>query len=302
MPAPTVGATIPVVGIVSPGAMGSALGARLRDGGSRVVVALDGRSDRSRRLSAEAGLEDVGTIDAVLREASVVLSVVPPGSALDVASDIASKGGSAKPLVADLNAVAPATADRLAETLHAAGLDLVDGSISGPPPREAGSTRVYLSGARAEEVAALPLEGVQRVVVGDAVGLASAVKMCTASVYKGRVALLAQALRTAHAHGVVEHVLDDLAETGVADRGRIGATLARTSAKAWRYVGEMDEIADTQAGAGLTAELFRALAAVYAELADRAVADAPEDVADGIALDAVLARLSAGKVQPQTTR
>jgi hypothetical protein len=64
----------------------------------------------------------------------------------------------------------------------------------------------------------------------------------------------------------------------------------------------MDEIAETQAGAGLTAELFRALAAVYAELADRAVADAPEDVADGIALDAVLARLSAGKVQPQTTR
>ena len=53
--------------------MGSTLGARLRDGGGRVVVALDGRSERTRRLSGEAGLEDVGTLAALLREASFVL-------------------------------------------------------------------------------------------------------------------------------------------------------------------------------------------------------------------------------------
>src|SRR5512144_2371600 len=163
MPAPTVGATHPVVGIVSPGAMGSALGARLRDGGACVVVALDGRSERSRRLATEAGLEDAGSLDALLREAAVVLSVVPPGSALDVAAAIGVTAGSATPLVADLNAVAPATVERIAETLRDAGLDLVDGSISGPPPRSAGSTRLYLAGPRAAEVAALPLDGVARI-------------------------------------------------------------------------------------------------------------------------------------------
>ena len=128
--------------------------------------------------------------------------------------------------------------------------------------------------------------------MGDDVGLASAVKMCTASVYKGRVALLAQSLRTAHAHGVVEHVLHDLADTGLADRDHVGATLARASTKAWRYVAEMEEIAATQAEAGLTPDLFRALGAVDAILAERAGAVAPEDVDTTSSCTSVLARLS----------
>jgi 3-hydroxyisobutyrate dehydrogenase-like beta-hydroxyacid dehydrogenase len=273
--------------------MGSALGARLRDGGARVLVALDGRSDRTRRLAGDAGLEDVRTLESLVTASSVVLSVVPPGSAVDVAGAIARSAGEARPLVADLNAVAPPTIERAASLLAEHGIETVDGSISGPPPHRPGTTRMYLSGARASEVAALPLHGVERVVVGEAIGLASAVKMCTASVYKGRVALLAQALRTAYAHGVVDHVLDDLVDTGLADRARSGATLATASAKAWRYVAEMEEIAATQAAAGLTPELFRAVALVYADLADHAAADAPEEVAGDVALDAVLERLSA---------
>ena len=258
------------------------------------MVALDGRSERTRRLATGAGLEDVGALGALLREAAIVLSVVPPEAAVEVATAVAEAAGGAAPLVADLNAISPSTALDIASVLGGAGLDAVDGSISGPPPHVAGTTRLYLSGPRASEVAALPLDGVERVVVGQAVGLASAVKMCTASVYKGRVALLAQALRTAHAHGVVEHVLDDLVATGLADRERTGTTLGMASAKAWRYVAEMEEIAATQAGAGLTPDLFRALASVYADLADRAGADAPEDVPEGVPLDEVLRRLSAG--------
>ncbi len=272
--------------------MGSALGARLRDGGARVVVALDGRSERTRALAADGGLEDVGSLASLVGEADVVLSVVPPGAAVDVATRIAACAGSAQPLVADLNAVAPSTALGIEAALAGSGLDLVDGSISGPPPRAPGTTRVYLSGPRAAEVAALPLNGVDRVVVSEVVGAASAVKMCTASVYKGRVAVLAQALRAAHAHGVLEHVLGDLAETGAADPAHAGATVGRASAKAWRYVAEMEEIAATQEAAGLTPELFRAFAAVYTELADRAVAHAPEDVEENADLSSVLARLS----------
>jgi 3-hydroxyisobutyrate dehydrogenase-like beta-hydroxyacid dehydrogenase len=273
--------------------MGSALGARLRDGGARVFVALDGRSERTRQLARDAGLEDVGTLEAILSRSDVVLSVVPPGSAEEVAARIAEATGDAQPLVADLNAIAPATVQRVAAVLAERGIDMVDGSISGPPPSAAGTTRVYLSGSRAGEIAALPLEGVERIVVGDEVGLASAVKMCTASVYKGRVALLVQALRTAHAHGVVGHVLDDLVDTGLADRTRVGGTLGTASAKAWRYVPEMEEIAATQAAAGLTPDLFLAVARVYERLAERALAESPEDVSEDLPLADVLARLSA---------
>ncbi|HET7514816.1 MAG TPA: DUF1932 domain-containing protein [Gaiella sp.] len=297
MAGPSVGRERPVVGIVSAGAMGSALGARLRDGGAHVVVALDGRSGRTRRLAAR--LEDVGALGSLLREADVVLSVVPPEAAVGVASAIAGAAAEDRPVVADLNAVSPGTVREIASLLGEAGIDAVDGAISGPPPVASGTTRIYLSGRRADAVAALPLDGVERVVVGKEPGLASAVKMCTASVYKGRVALLAQALRTAHAHGVVEYVVDDLAETGAADRRGTGATLGRASAKAWRYVSEMEEIAATQEDAGLTPELFRALAEVYSELAERAVARAPEDVPADIALGTVLERLSARQTETE---
>jgi len=283
-----------IVGLVGCGSMGSAIGARLRDGGVRVVVALDGRSDRTRRLAAEAGVEDVGGLDVLVRDAAVVLSVVPPGAAEDAAEAIAAVAGGARPLVADLNAIAPATALAIEARLAERGLETVDGSISGPPPHAPSTTRIYLAGARASEVAALPFTGVERVLVGADVGLASAVKMCTASVYKGRVALLVQALRTAQAYGVVEHVLDDLVDTGLANRGRTGGTIGKASAKAWRYVPEMEQIAATQGEAGLTPELFRAIADVYAELAERAVAEAPEDVADDVPLAEVLERLSEG--------
>jgi hypothetical protein len=117
-------------------------------------------------------------------------------------------------------------------------------------------------------------------------------------VYKGRVAVLAQAFRTARAHGVVDHVLADLVGAGLVDEVRTGTTLGVASAKAWRYVAEMDEIAETQAAAGLTPDLFRAVATVFAELAERAVAEAPEDVPDGLPLDEVLARFNAGAAGP----
>ena len=280
------------VGLIGAGEMGSALGARLRDGGATVVVALDERSERSRRRAAAAGLDDVGSLDALLDASEIVLSVVPPGAASDVALGVAARPAASGRLFADLNAIAPAGVAALADRLAAAGVDTVDGSISGPPPRRPGTTTVYLSGPRSDEIDALPFAGVERRVVGDRIGLASAVKMCTASVYKGRVAVLAQALRTAHALGVLEPVLDDLAETGMADPARTATTLGRASAKAWRYVAEMDEIAATQASVGLPPDLFAALAVVYAELAEVAVAPAPEDVPDGASLAETLTRLA----------
>jgi hypothetical protein len=118
--------------------------------------------------------------------------------------------------------------------------------------------------------------------------------MSTASVYKGTTALLAHALLAAEANGVLELVLDDLREgvpelvEGV-DRG-----LARAAAKASRYVGEMHEIAATQAGAGLPAELFEGVAAVYEQLARAPLGErAPEDVG-GLDLAGVLAGLRPG--------
>jgi 3-hydroxyisobutyrate dehydrogenase-like beta-hydroxyacid dehydrogenase len=252
---------VPTVGIVSPGAMGSAVGGSLRRGGARVVATIADRSGRTARLAD--GLELLPSLEEVVAAADVVLSIVPPDQAEAVARAVAGAR-----LIADLNAVSPETARRIGG---------VDGSISGPPPVEAGTTTIYLSGPRASEVAALPFDGVRVVVVGDQVGAASAVKMSTASVYKGSVALLAQALRAADHYGVLEHVVADLGEENA------GRRIARAAAKAHRYVGEMHEIAAAQAGAGLDQALFEAMARVYAEIAATPLGQAaPEDAVDDL--------------------
>jgi 3-hydroxyisobutyrate dehydrogenase-like beta-hydroxyacid dehydrogenase len=81
--------------------------------------------------------------------------------------------------------------------------------------------------------------------VSGRIGDASAVKMCTASVYKGFAGLLTQALATAEAHGVTPLVLDDL-RASFGPRAEHAATaIALAASKSDRYPGEMREIAQT---------------------------------------------------------
>jgi 3-hydroxyisobutyrate dehydrogenase-like beta-hydroxyacid dehydrogenase len=285
------------IGLVSAGAMGSAVGASLARGGARVVTTIAGRSERTARLAARAELELLPDLGAVVRAADVVLSIVPPEAAATVADDVlqVADAESTRPLLVELNAVAPATVSEIHALAVERGLDLVDGSISGPPPWKRG-TRIYLSGERAHEVASLPFEGVERIVVGDEVGSASAVKMSTASVYKGSTALLMQALLAAHANGVLEDVLEDL-RAGAPDLvSKVERRLASAAAKSGRYVGEMREIAAAQAAAGLTPALFEALAEIYASVATSELARAtvPEELPEAEALARLLDELRPG--------
>ncbi|WP_433381341.1 NAD(P)-binding domain-containing protein [Actinoplanes sp. CA-142083] len=264
------------IGLVGAGHMGSGLGWALREGGHDVVTSLAGRSARTARLAEEAGLRVAAHPADVLAEAEVILVVTPPGAALDAAAGIAALAAdvAARPLVADLNATSPTTAVAAAEVLAAAGFDFVDGSISGPPPTVRPGARVYLSGLRAAEVAELRWTRATPVVVGERAGAASAVKMSTASVYKGLMGLMTQAIRSAAAYGVLEPVMADLG-----DGHGTPYEVALAATKAHRYVAEMREIAGAQAGAGLTPALFEAFAEIWADVADQPLADGrPEDL------------------------
>jgi 3-hydroxyisobutyrate dehydrogenase-like beta-hydroxyacid dehydrogenase len=279
------------VGVVSPGAMGSAVAHALATGGSRVVATVSGRSERTARLADRAEVEILPELEAVVRAADVVLSIVPPYAAPSIADNVAAAAlaASARPLYVDLNAIAPETAVRIEAAVATAGLQLVDGSISGPPPWRPDTTRVYLSGQRAGEVAALPFEGMERIVVSSEIGAASAVKMSTASVYKGSTAVLAQALLAAQRNDVLDHVLADLRDGAPELVARIERRLAMATSKSGRYVGEMREIAATQAAADLTPKLFEAMADVYSVLAtSQLAAAAPEEIASDLELRDVL--------------
>jgi 3-hydroxyisobutyrate dehydrogenase-like beta-hydroxyacid dehydrogenase len=295
---------VTTVGVVSAGAMGSAVAAAYAAAGHRAVTTVAQRSNRTRGLAEAAGLELLESLDAVVADADVVLSIAPPDQARAIAADVAAAAirTSGRPLVSDWNAVSPATAVEIERTLAEAGLELVDGSISGGPPRPDYRTRVYLSGPRADELAAPAPPWLDVRVVGAEVGLASAVKMCTASVYKGFTALLTHALVTADAHGVVPQVLDDLHDSFPRQLERAARLLAVSATKAGRYVGEMREIAATQADAALPRELFDALAVVHEVIAATpAAAQAPEAVGEP-SLDEVLDALRPARAARPTTR
>jgi 3-hydroxyisobutyrate dehydrogenase-like beta-hydroxyacid dehydrogenase len=271
--------------------MGSAVADALLRGGARVVGTAASRSARTIELAERARIELLPGLDAVVRESSVLLSIVPPEVAESVAAEIAGLAGglSDRRLLVDLNAIAPDTSRRIAAVMGSSGHDYVDGSISGPPPWRTDTTRIYLSGERATEVADLPVVGVERIVVGSEVGLASAVKMSTASVYKGTSALLAHALLSAEDNGVTEHVLSDLRAGSPELVANIERRLASAAAKSGRYVAEMREIAATQDAAGLTPALFDAMADVFAALSESDLARcAPEKIPQDVRLDAVL--------------
>jgi 3-hydroxyisobutyrate dehydrogenase-like beta-hydroxyacid dehydrogenase len=261
------------IGILSPGAMGSAVGAAYLAGGARVVTSLTGRSPRSASLARAAGLEELPDLDAVVGASDVLLSIVPPGRAGEAGQAVvdAAARTTTRPLLVEANGVSPQTVARIA----ALGLEVVDGSISGGPPTALDSprTRLYLSGPRAREVASVPAPWLDVRVAGGDVGTASAIKMCTASYYKGRNALAAQAMLTAAALGVTDVVLDDLGDLLPGPHG-VGVAVS----KAWRHVDEMREIAATQGAADMPPALFEGMGQVYAELARRAGDVAPEDV------------------------
>lgn len=286
-----------VVGLLGTGHMGAALGRALLHGGHDVRCALDGRSARSRELAATAGLRDMGTLDRLVAGVDVVLSVVPPARAVEAARDVAAaalRTGST-PLVADLNAVAPQTVGEVGDVLTAAGCDLVDGSISsGPPTGAAKPARVYLAGPRARELAALTAPAVDWRLLDGPAGSASALKMCTASMYKGFTALAMQAMVTARQYGVLAPFLADIAREWPEQVPDLHTSVALAATKAERFVGEMREIARAQAGAGLPDALFAGVAVAYDAVAGSPLArQQPETLDRDMPIEEVLAALTA---------
>ena len=238
------------VGLLHPGEMGAAVGAVLRGQGHRVLWASDGRSAETRARADEAGLEDVGSVSQVA-EADVVFSVCPPHAALEVARSARFSG-----VYVDANAVSPATAAKVSDVVD----EFVDGGIVGSPPREPGTTRLYLSGERAADVAAL--------FAGSALDArvipnASAVKMAYAAWTKGTAAMLLAIRELARREGVEEPLLAewDLSQPELRDRH--ARALRSAEAKGWRWVGEMEEIAATFEADGLPGGFHRAAAEVY---------------------------------------
>ena len=245
------------IGLLHPGEMGSAVGEALRSAGHVVLWASAGRSPETAGRAERAGLVDAGTTEELARRSDLILSVCPPHAALEVARSVAGFGGT----FVDANAVSPATVREIASTI---GGSFVDAGLIGPPPREPGSTRLYLAGPETESIAALFAgTALEPRVVSEDPGAASAVKMAYAAWTKGTAALLLAIRELARAEGVEETLLEEwrLSLPELIERSSAAARSADT--KGWRWVAEMEEIAATFASAGLPEGFHLAAAEVF---------------------------------------
>ncbi|MGH7354711.1 MAG: DUF1932 domain-containing protein [Candidatus Rokuibacteriota bacterium] len=262
------------IGLLHPGEMGAMVGASARADGARVLWASEGRGPATPRRADAAGLEDAGTLAELVRRSLVILSVCPPDAAVDVARTVAA--ARFRGLYVDGNAVSPQTAREIGSIVAKAGATFVDGGIIGGPPQKRGTTRLYLSGAAAARVAALfPKGPLEAIVVAGGPGAASALKMAYAAWSKGSAALLMAVRALAIAEGVADALLNEWKLSQPDLPARSEAAVKRNASKAWRFVGEMEEIAATFSAAGLPDGFHQAAAEIYRRLAPWKDAEPP---------------------------
>jgi 3-hydroxyisobutyrate dehydrogenase-like beta-hydroxyacid dehydrogenase len=268
------------VAILSPGDMGHSVGQVLGAHGLRVITCLQGRSERTRSLARRAEIEDVPTYEALVSAADLLLSILVPAQATAAAERVAraiSETG-ADIVYADCNAIAPQTTRHVGQLVTAAGGRFVDASIIGPPPRGEGATRFYTSGPHADRFQELNQFGLDVIVLGEEVGLASAIKMCYAALTKGLTALCTELLTAAEALGVSEPLQREFQLSQVPLYQRMERGLPRMPAKSRRWVGEMEQISQTFAYVGLTPKILAGAADVYRFVGATHLADrTPED-------------------------
>jgi 3-hydroxyisobutyrate dehydrogenase-like beta-hydroxyacid dehydrogenase len=252
------------IALLHPGEMGAAVGACLVARGTRVVWASENRSPATRNRAESAGFEDLGSLAATLAASDAALSICVPGGALELARQVAAHRF--RGIYIDANAIAPAHSRDIGHLIEASGARFVDGGIIGLPPTPKKTVRLYLCGPDALAIAAL-FTGSQTeaIAMDEAIGAASALKVCYAAWSKGETALLGIIRSLARYEGVDETLLKEWQHSmpGIVPQSE---HIVQRAWKAWRWVGEMEEIAASFDAANLPSG-FLANAEIYRRLA-----------------------------------
>lgn len=276
------------IAVISPGNMGSAVGAFLKRAGYDVITDLTGRSDHTRQAAGRAGMRDAGSLDALAREADLVLSILAPALAVEIAGKIAetiARTG-ATPVYADCNATSPMTATEIAGIIGKAGAKFVDVGIIGGAPREGDGTdgkafpRFCASGPDAALLDELDGKGVSIVQVGPEIGQGSAIKICNGAFTKGSFALYTTVMMAAEHYGFADQLRPQLQRGQAGTAERLDEAITRLPSLAGRYIGEMEQVAETMASIGLTPKMHDGAAELYRLLAETPLAAQRRDEID----------------------
>ena len=271
------------IAIMSPGDMGSAVGKRLAENGYEVITCLAGRSDFTRNKAAEAGMRDAGSLDALVVEAELVLSILDPGKAIMVATEIARvmRDTGAAPVYADCNATSPRTAVELQGIVEGAGAAFVDVGIIGAAPKGDGpGPTFYTSGPHGARLDELDGKGIRVASAGPDIGQGSAIKICNGAWNKGAFALYTAVMMAAEHYGFADVLRSRLPGSQAGTVERIDQAIRRLPSLSERYIGEMEQVAETFAAIGLPPGMHQASADLFRMLNETPLAGERRDEID----------------------
>ena len=253
------------IAILMPGDMGHAVGRALRRHGHDVLTCLAGRSARTRGLAAAAEMRDAGSLEALVAEADLILSILPPEAAVAQAGAVAAAmtATGARPLYVDCNAISPQTARKIGATIAAAGAPFIDCGIIGAAPGKGKPTRFHVSGPDTGAMERLDGKGIRVLPLGPEIGRASALKMVYAGLTKGTMTLHTAMLLAAWQLGVYDEAVAEYADSQPAALAAMQGRVPRIPADAGRWIGEMEEIAATLAEVGVTTGFHDGAAEIY---------------------------------------
>ena len=257
------------IAVIAMGEMGSGVAARLVEQGAKVRTSLEGRSAGSAERAKAAGVDIAADDEALVAGCDFVLSIVPPARAGELAQRLLPpiRAVNDRTVYVDCNAIAPQTVTAIAAPFEAAGIAFVDAGIVGGPPSGDFNPRIYASGAEAKAFARLNDYGLDIPLLSDKVGDASALKMAYAGTTKGTSAVMAAIMLGAARAGVAEAFAREMKAS---QAGRLEAAVRQLPVvlrKAYRWDGEMEEIAKFLLPETGGAGLFEGAAQLYRDLA-----------------------------------
>ncbi|KAJ6602192.1 6-phosphogluconate dehydrogenase C-terminal domain-like protein [Mycena sp. CBHHK59/15] len=268
--------------------MGAGVGRVLTRSGCKVLTNLDNRSEETRKRAREAGMQD-SSFKEIVSKSEWVLSILPPSDAFSLAEKFIQESasstrldGTPAPIFVDCNAVNPATVRRIAALFSDSASQFIDAAIIGGPPDEVSNPTFYASAnddTPLDKFVGLSKYGLKISALkgeGAGIGDASALKMSYAGITKGTTGLFTTMILAAYqsSPATADALLNELHESQPVLLKRISRVIPPMIPKAYRWVGEMSEIA-AFVGEG-EGDIYHGLSELYARI-ERSTKDESED-------------------------
>lgn len=259
-----------IIGILYPGEMGSTIGKLLAGAGFNVIATVADRSVRTERLCKEAGLRTVASIPDLLAVSDIVISLVPPSAALQVATEVAtaSVGSDRRWTYVDANSISPSTVADIAKMFRGRSIDFIDAAIFGLASQIRERGTVYVSGSQLEEVVGILGRIIRVRTAGDEPGQASALKMIVSGIPKGLSAMFIETLLFAQSINLLDQAIQAYDEIYPHTMEVVRRMLPTYPQHAGRRSQELQHVVDTMLSTGVMPRIVRAAQQVTSAVAE----------------------------------